>query len=463
MSRIARLVAAGSVVVALSACAVPRPVPRYHDASNPLKRVAVLPMKNDTADVDGPEVVRKKMIEALEGKSYIIRDVKETDQILRDQMGINLGGQLSLTTPQKLGEVLGVDGVLYGTLMDFDETTTGLLDVRKVRATFKLVNTRNGQAFWERGLGVRTETRMSGRSGSVASAAARAADAREKDVPWVTIESVETGERNVGQAFAYGLGAKLLTKAVGIHLNYEATEMARRVTANLPWGPGPGAAAVVPVVAPQPQPANLRLKPAGAPSFGYLDYGKRNFSAVLISVILYKGSRETTKFTIPIAKAGERIRMDIDLSATANNAESMPQTMNRMSILQLGDKRQNYTLYPNARKYIVNTPGQQDGFAFERPKIEKTKIGSEAVDGHPADKYRVRITYQNGRVEEGFIWNARDLDALTIKSEVENSDAQTTTELKNISLRTPPPSLFEIPSDYTEAKGFLDLMNGPTN
>ncbi|HUJ17346.1 MAG TPA: GNA1162 family protein [Nitrospirota bacterium] len=460
MNRIARLVAAGSVVLALSACAVPRPVPRYHDASNPLKRVAVLPMKNDTTDVDGPEVVRKKMIEALEGKSYVIRDVKETDQILRDQMGINLGGQLSLTTPQKLGEVLGVDGVLYGTLMDFDETTTGLLDVRKVRATFRLVNTRNGQAFWERGLGVRTETRMSGRSGSVASAAARAADAREKDVPWVTIESVETGERNVGQAFAYGLGAKLLTKAVGIHLNYEATEMARRVTANLPWGPGPGAVAVV---SPQPQSAPLRVQPPDAPAFGYLDYGKRNFSAELVSVTLYKGSGERMKFTIPIAKAGERLRMDIDLAAMANNAESMPQTMNRISLLQLGDKRQNYTLYPNVRKYIVNTPGQQDSFAFEKPKIEKTNIGSEVVDGHPADKYRVRITYQNGRVEEGFIWNARDLDALTIKSEVENSDAQTTTELKNISLRTPPPSLFEIPSDYTEAKGLLDLMNGPTN
>jgi hypothetical protein len=239
--------------------------------------------------------------------------------------------------------------------------------------------------------------------------------------------------------------------------------MARRVTANLPWGPGPGAAAVVPVVAPQPQPAPLRVKPAGAPSFGYLDYGKRNFSAELISVTLYKGSGESMKFTIPIAKAGERLRMDMDLSAMANNRESMPQTMNRMSLLQLGDKGQSYTLYPNARKYIVSTPGQQGSFAFERPKIEKTKISSEVVDGHPTDKYRVRITYQNGRMEEGFIWNARDLDELTIKSEVENSDARTTTELKSISLRTPSPSLFEIPSDYTEAKGFLDLMNGSTN
>lgn len=232
-----------SFALVLSSCAAPRHVPRYYDAGNPLKRVAVLPMKNDTDDVEGPSVVRKKMIEALEQKSYIVRDVKETDQILRDQMGINLGGQLDLTTPQKLGEALGVDGVLYGTLIDFDETTTGLVNVRKVRAKFKLVDTRTGQSFWERGLGVRSEMRMSGTSGDVAAAVARASDAKEKDVPWVTIDSAALNERNVGQALAVGLGVKLLTKAVGIHLEHESREMVLRVTGTLPWGPGPGAAA----------------------------------------------------------------------------------------------------------------------------------------------------------------------------------------------------------------------------
>jgi hypothetical protein len=140
-------------------------------------------MKNDTMDVDGPNVVRKKMIIALENKSYIVKDTQETDQILRDQMGINLGGQLEMTTPQKLGEVLGVEGVLYGTLMDFDETSTGVLSVKKVRAKFKLVNAMTGQTVWERGLGVRSEVRMYGKSGEAAAVAAREADAREKMFP----------------------------------------------------------------------------------------------------------------------------------------------------------------------------------------------------------------------------------------------------------------------------------------
>jgi hypothetical protein len=93
-------------------CVIPH-MPMPTDPSNPLKRVAVLPMKNDTDDVDGPDVVRQKMVEALTRRSYVVMDVKESDQILRDRMGINLGGQLELTTPQSWADV-GVEACCTG-------------------------------------------------------------------------------------------------------------------------------------------------------------------------------------------------------------------------------------------------------------------------------------------------------------------------------------------------------------
>ena len=225
-------------------CVAPRHLPRYFDASNPVRNVALLPMKNDTTDVEGPNVLRKKMAAMLEERAYLVKDTKETDQLLRDRMGINLGGQLDMTTAQKIGEVLGVEGVLYGTLMDFDETTTGVYNVRKVRATFKLVNTMTGQTVWTGKLGVKSEVRMAGRTGAAASVVARGSDARDKEVPWVIIDSTVMNESNIGKAAAFNLGAKLLTEAVGIHLDYESTELARRVTQNLPWGPGPESIAI---------------------------------------------------------------------------------------------------------------------------------------------------------------------------------------------------------------------------
>ncbi len=452
-----RFVFVFSVSALLSACATPprHRVPLYYDANNPLKRVAVLPMKNDTVDVGGPELVRKKMINALEDKSYIVKEVKETDQILRDQMGITLGGQLEMTTAQKLGEVLGVEGVLYGTLMDFDETTTGVVDVRKVRAMFRLVNTATGQAVWERGLGVRAETYLYGKSGSVAAAVTRAADARDKDVPWVTIDSTAASESNVGRAFAAEMGVKLLSKAIGIHLEHESDEMVKRITQSLPWGPGPGTAAPAIIVRKPPMPPLPVAQPALYGYYGYLDYGKQSMSAIMVSTTTDKNGKEI-RLDMPFAKAGDKIRMDIDLSGAVEQPASMPAALAKLSVIHRGDTGTSFTLYPHTRKFMTSPIA--GAASAEKPTIEKTKIGSELVNNHPSDKYKVKITYRDGLIQEGFLWAATDLDGMTIKSDVGNADGRVVTELMDIVLKTPPEGLFEIPADYTEAHTYMDLM-----
>lgn len=227
-----------AVLLLLTACAARPPVPLGPtDPSNPIQRVAVLPLKNDTNDVDGPGLVQEKMANELIRRAYSVMDIRESDRILRDKLGINLGGQLDMATPRQLGEALEVDAVLYGTLMDFDEMTTGVYTVRKVRAVFKLVNTATGQTEWERGLGVRSEIRMAGSGGDLATILGRAADPRDKVAPWVTIEHVVAGE-NYKQSLAIGLGTTLLFKVLGIHLEREATALSRLITDDLRWGPG---------------------------------------------------------------------------------------------------------------------------------------------------------------------------------------------------------------------------------
>ncbi len=443
------------VLVSMAAgCTLPHPrLPT--DPSNPLKRVAVLPMKNDTDDVDGPNVVRKKMAEALTNRSYVVQDIKETDQILRDQMGINLGGQLDLTTPQKLGEALGVEGVLYGTLMDFDETTLGVYNARKVRGKFSLVNTQTGQPVWQRGLGVKSEQGTSATASGLVRLGARVSDAREKEAPWVLLSSTTTNQ-DTKQSMITGLGAKLFTKALGIHLDYESKELARLVTDNVPWGPGMAVAAVVP---PAVKVAMPEIKAPEPPSFGYMDWeGRKDFTAVVHSVSLNKGNNQSWVFDAPLWITGPKMKMEMDMTqmmaaSGAKNAEQSP--MSKMTVLNRGDKKTGYTLYPNVQRYVVHSETAEPG---EKPKVDKTKVGSEAIDGHPCDKYKVVITTKDGTTQEGFIWNAKDLGGMTIRSEVENKDFKMTTELKKVVLKSSPASVFEIPQGYTEAKSFAEIM-----
>ena len=438
----------------IGGCAIPH-MPLPTDPSNPLKRIAVLPMKNDTNDVDGPDVVRQKMAEALTKRSYVVMDIKESDQILRDRMGINLGGQLELTTPQKLGETLGVEGVLYGTLMDFDETTTGVYNAKKVRGKFKLVNTATAQPIWERGLGVKKEQGTSGLASGLVKLGARAADARDKDAPWVLLESTTTNQ-SMKDSFIMGLGTKLLSKAIGIHLEAESKELARLVTDNLGWGPGTGAAPAAPAALKFAMP---EIKAPAPPSFGYMDWeGKKDFYADVHSFSTNKSDSKNWVMDSKLWITGPKMKMEMDMSkmmqaSGAKDAEQSP--MSKMTMLNRGDKKTGYTLYPNVQKYMVHTDTEEQG---EKPKVEKTKVGSETIDGHPCDKYKVVITYKSEKPQEGFIWNAKDLGGMTIRSEVENKDFKMTTDLKNIVLKSSPASVFEIPQGYIESKNFMELM-----
>lgn len=133
------------IIIGLSCAHVQR-----NDPTNPIRTVAVLPMVNNTSDMDGSELVRNGFNKLVRSRYYEVMGIPQIDEILRDRMGITLGGQLSLTNAQKLGEELGVDGVVFGELLDFNYTITGFYNSKVVRAKFKLVSTKTGNTVWER-------------------------------------------------------------------------------------------------------------------------------------------------------------------------------------------------------------------------------------------------------------------------------------------------------------------------
>lgn len=119
-------------------------------------------MNNHTTDLDGPVAVRYWFDQRLtERKGYQTKNLDQMDESLR-AMGITDGGQLAGTTPQELGRRLGVDAVIYCDLLEFQYQTTGFLNVRKVRARFKMVNCTTGETLWENeGLGANSEGAVS--------------------------------------------------------------------------------------------------------------------------------------------------------------------------------------------------------------------------------------------------------------------------------------------------------------
>jgi hypothetical protein len=233
-----------SGALCLTACVPVQPIPP--NPSNPIGTVAVLPLVNNTTDVDAPPYVREKIANELAKRFYVIKPINEVDQILKDRMGVTLGVQLDMTTPQKLGETLGVDGVFYGSLDDFGQKVTGIYNVKRVRIRAKLVNCKSSQTVWKNGIGVKSVL-TAGVLGSLASAGASLQEKQETGeelkplfgesvpAPWYELQAEEA--EGMGGALAASLLEKVVTKAMKAPLKQE-TEAAVSLLLSGHYQPG---------------------------------------------------------------------------------------------------------------------------------------------------------------------------------------------------------------------------------
>ncbi len=451
----------------LSACALPGIPP---NPSNPMYSVAVLPFYNATNDVDGPRMVREMTEKKLVKWHYKSSPLSEVDQLLRDKMGVTLGAQLDMTTPQKLGETLGVDGVLYGYLLNFDQITTGLYNVKKVRGGVRLVDTKTGRTVWAKGQGVKSELKSGGLIGSAVGALKDVQDVREGIEPFKSIQGIgeirnldnwykmaTREESDILKAGMMSLGEKLVAKALKVHLKPESDTMLDMIFSDFPAGPGgPGGAVAVAVAAPE-----VKMPEPQMPSFGYYGYmelGKRDFSADFVTTVHDDREKRDFRVTGSFAMRGDNARTEFD---TTDAMKDMPPDArgmwSKMGAIFIGKEDTSYMLFHGPKKYSVQK--EKQGKAGLKPKIDREKAGEETVGGHPSVKYKVTVTdADDGSVHHGYIWEAKDLGGFVVRTEFEEQGSKSITEFKNIVLKSPAAELFNVPKDYTKTGGMMDMM-----
>ena len=156
ISMIQRMSILGSIVLLsalLYGCArLPPP-----DASNPIVKVAVLPIHNYTPDMDGPVWVRSGIREMVPTRYYTVIENEQVDTILREKMSVTLGGQLDYTNPATgapspavVGQALEVDGLIYCNLDDFDNLITGFYNRKKIKVKCRMVDVKTANVTWEK-------------------------------------------------------------------------------------------------------------------------------------------------------------------------------------------------------------------------------------------------------------------------------------------------------------------------
>lgn len=237
---VAPILVLGLCVLASACVNLPPVVP---NAGSPVRSLAVLPVVNNSLDVDGPAAVQEALYqEALNYHFPVVKPNAETNQILKDQMSLTLGSQLDMATPQKLGAALGVDAVMYASLEDFSQKITGIYNVKRVRVRAKLVDCKTGEVLWKNGIGIKQALTAGGSflshvpgvnlaigaAGALSSIASKVSDKNdvalpkflgdELDAPWVELPERATG---IEMAAAQSIADKAISKAMGTALKEE--------------------------------------------------------------------------------------------------------------------------------------------------------------------------------------------------------------------------------------------------
>ena len=133
------------------------------------------------------------------------------------------------------------------------------------------------------------------------------------------------------------------------------------------------------------------------------------------------------------------------------------------------DQKKTVTMNTKDKTYFEQ-PAQERVPSIYNPNvvIEKKKIGSETIDGHPCIKYNA-VFYNKEKPEDKFtsvLWEAQDLGGLPIENEVvipenkrkEGGPDKFTSEMKEIKVGAATAAMFEVPKDYKKVSSMGEVM-----
>jgi hypothetical protein len=134
-------------LIFLAGCAgkIPHMLARDFDKQG-ARLVAVLPVLDTQSNAAGTaSVLRAKLVEELYFKGYPKIPLKWIDERLAL---VPAGGREGELTPQRLGEMLNVDAVLYTTLKESPTSVSLLYSPVAIDAEFELKSSRTGESLW---------------------------------------------------------------------------------------------------------------------------------------------------------------------------------------------------------------------------------------------------------------------------------------------------------------------------
>ncbi len=137
------------LILLLSACAkkIPHFVAPEYDKRG-IRLIAVLPVANQSKNADAAVLFRGKTLEKLYFNGYPKIPLNAIDEKLSGKFTNYQNPSPDTIPPRSIGELLGVDAVLYITIKECDTSFITLYATTSMSATFDLRSARTNDSLW---------------------------------------------------------------------------------------------------------------------------------------------------------------------------------------------------------------------------------------------------------------------------------------------------------------------------
>jgi hypothetical protein len=122
-------------------------IPDY--ASKGIRTIAVLPVYDEAGCAEASVLIRDKVLKGLYFKGYEKVEIKNIDEKLKAVYPSKLMERTDQIPPVPVGDLLGVDAVMYITLTECNTKTRMIYAPTSMAASFELRSARTGITLWK--------------------------------------------------------------------------------------------------------------------------------------------------------------------------------------------------------------------------------------------------------------------------------------------------------------------------
>ncbi len=110
--------------------------------------IAIMPVLNETVDLDAPKVISPMIYDYMLSKGYRIISPHEVSSLLAGK-NIHEAGQVFTLTYHEMGQLLHADSLLFCTVTDWSSLYLLVYSSVSVETKFELIDATSGVRLWE--------------------------------------------------------------------------------------------------------------------------------------------------------------------------------------------------------------------------------------------------------------------------------------------------------------------------